>query len=187
MSYRSILKHPAFRKASLLILLAALATSAVYAHLQVTRAGNDYRGLLILLGRAFDLLLAVAIIIIAFCVGRGVCRVLKLNFASRAEEAAYPIMLGVGALGLGLLGLGLVGWLRPLPVVLFFAALTAITHREFVRLYDLSRDYLRSLYAAPGRIFCSAAFANSLRKRWKSAPGGLSKWTNLPALTNCSA
>jgi 4-amino-4-deoxy-L-arabinose transferase-like glycosyltransferase len=159
MSYRITLKHPAFRKAGLLVIPAALATSAVYAHLQIMRARIDYRGPLVLLDHTFDLVLAVAVIVIAFCVGRGVCRVLKLDFVSRAEEVAYPVMLGVGALGLGLLGLGLAGWLRPLPVVLFFAAVTAITHRELIRLYDLSRDYLRSLYAAPERVVCSAAFA----------------------------
>jgi dolichyl-phosphate-mannose-protein mannosyltransferase len=159
MSYRIILKHPAFRKATLLVLLAALAALAVYAHMQIARATIDYRGSLVLLDCAFDLLLAVAIIVIAFCVGRGVCRVLKLDFVSHAEEAAYPVMLGVGALGLGLLGLGLAGWLRPSPVVLFFAIVTVITHRELIRLYDLSRDYIRSLYAAPARIVCSAAFA----------------------------
>jgi len=159
MSYRITLIHPVFRKASLLVLLAALVTSTVYAHLQITKARIDYRGPLVLLDHAFDLLLAVAIIIVAFCVGRGVCRVLKLDFVSHAEEVAYPVMLGAGALGLGLLGLGLAGWLRPLPVVLFFAAVTAITHRELLWLYDLSLDYLRSLYAAPERIACSAAFA----------------------------
>jgi hypothetical protein len=159
MSYRIILKHPAFRKASLLVLLAALAMSAVYAHMQMIRARIDYLGPIVLLDHVFDLLLAVAIIIVAFCVGRGVCRVLKLDFVSHAEEVAYPVMLGVGALGLGLLGLGLAGWLRPLPVVLLFAGATSITHRELIRLYDLSRDYLRSLYAAPERIVCSAAFA----------------------------
>ena len=153
-----ILKHPSLRKAGSLTLLAALATSAVYAHLQITRATIDYRGSLAMMGRAFDLLLAVAIIITAFCVGRGVCRILKLNFVSHAEEVAYPVMLGIGALGLGLLGVGLAGWLRPLPVVLFFAIVTAIAHHELIRLYDLSRDYLRSLHAAPERIVCSAAF-----------------------------
>ncbi len=111
MSYPITLKHPTFRKAGLLLLLAALAASAVYAHLQITRATIDYRGSLALLDRAFDLLLAVAIIIIAFCVGRGITRVLKLDFVSHAEEVAYPVLLGVGALGLGLLGLGLAGWL----------------------------------------------------------------------------
>ena len=159
MSYRIILKHPAFRKTSLLVLLAALAMSAVYAHKQMIGARIDYLGHIVLLDHVFDLLLAVAIIIVAFCIGRGVCRVLKLDFVSHAEEVAYPVMLGVGALGLGLLGLGLAGWLRPLPVILLFAAATAITHRELIRLYDLSRDYLRSLNAAPERIVCSAAFA----------------------------
>jgi 4-amino-4-deoxy-L-arabinose transferase-like glycosyltransferase len=159
MNYRIILKHPAFRKVSLLIFLAALSTSAIYAHMQITRARIDYRGPLVWLDHAFDLLLAVAVIVIAFCLGRGVCRVLKLGFVSRAEEVAYPVMLGVGALGLGLLGLGLAGWLRPLPVVLFFAAVSAINYRELIRLHDLSLDYLRSLYAAPERIACSAAFA----------------------------
>ncbi len=159
MNFRIILKHPALRKAGLLLLLAALATMAIYAHLQITKATIDYRGSLALWDRAFDLLLAVAVITSAFCVGRGVCRILKLDFVSHAEEVAYPVMLGVGALGLGLLGLGLAGWLRPLPVVLFFAIVTAITHREMIRLYDLSRDFLRSLYAAPERVVCSAAFA----------------------------
>src|SRR5215471_7856610 len=152
-------KHPVFRKAIIFFSLAAFATAAVYAHIQITRATIDYRGPLALLDHAFDLLLAVAVIIIAFCVGRGVCRVLKLDFVSHAEEVVYPVMLGVGALGLGLLGLGLTGWLRPLPVALFFAAVTAITHRELARFYELSRDYLSSLLASPERIVCSAAFA----------------------------
>lgn len=172
MSYRLILKHPAFRIAALLLLLTALATAAVYAHLQITRATIDYRGSLALLDRAFDLLLVAAIITVAFCVGRGVCRVLKLDFVSRAEEVAYPAMLGVGVIGLSLLGLGLAGWLRPLPVVLFFAIVTTITHRELNRLYDLSRDYLRSLYAAPERIVCSAAFAFTIAlfALWAATP-----------------
>src|SRR5215475_11174120 len=105
MNFRIILKHHAFRKAGLLILLAALSTMAIYAHLQITRATIDYRGSLALWDRAFDLLLAVAVISVAFCVGHGVCRILKLDFVSHAEEVAYPVMLGVGALGLGLLGL----------------------------------------------------------------------------------
>jgi 4-amino-4-deoxy-L-arabinose transferase-like glycosyltransferase len=152
-------KHPVFRKALLFALLAALATSAVYAHMQMTSARIDYLGPVVLLDHAFNLLLAVAVITMAFCAGRGVCRVLKLEFVSHAEEVAYPVMVGAGALGLGLLGLGLAGWLRPLPVVLFFVIVTVATHRELIRLYELSRDYLRSLHASPERIFCSAAFS----------------------------
>jgi 4-amino-4-deoxy-L-arabinose transferase-like glycosyltransferase len=155
-------KHFVFRKVGLLVFLAALVASAVYAHMQITRAVIDYRGPLALLDRTFDLLLAVTIMIIAFCAGRGVFRVLKLDFVSHAEEAAYPVMLGVGVLGLGLLGLGLAGWLRPLPVVLLFVIVTAITHRELIRLYHLSLDYWRSLLASPERIVCSIAFAFAL-------------------------
>src|SRR5215831_18647977 len=98
MGYLIILKHPVFRKATSLILLAAFVASAVYSHIQTTRARGDYHGSLVLLDRAFDLLLAVAVIIVAFCVGRGVCRLSKLDFVSHAEELAYPVMLGVGAL-----------------------------------------------------------------------------------------
>lgn len=129
-------KNPAIQKAGLLFLLAAFVALAVYAHL-LAQATIDYRGSLVLLDRAFDLLLAVAIIALAFCAGRGVSRALKLDFVSHAEEVAYSVLLGVGALGLGLLGLGLAGWLRPLPVALFFVAVTAITRRELGQLYEL--------------------------------------------------
>ncbi len=76
------------KKAGLLILLATLVTSAVYAHLQIAWATIDYRGSLALLNRAFDLLLAIAIVALSFCAGRGVCRALKLDFVSHAEEVA---------------------------------------------------------------------------------------------------
>jgi 4-amino-4-deoxy-L-arabinose transferase-like glycosyltransferase len=158
MSCLTMPKSLSLPKTGLLFLVVMFAAVSIYAHLHIAWATIDYRGSLAIMDRAFDLLLAVSIITLAFCLGRSIGQALKLDFVSAGEEVAYSVMLGVGVFGLNLLGLGLAGWLRPLPVILLFAVVAAITHRQFIRLYDLSRNYLRSLRATPGKIACLVAF-----------------------------
>ncbi len=147
MSYPITLKQPALRKVGFSLLLAVFAAPAVYAHLQITRATIDYRGSLALLDRAFDLLLAVSIITLAYCIGSSISRALKLKFVGHAEEVAYSVMLGTGSLALCVFGLGIVGWLRPLPVAMLIILLLGITYREISSLSGLLNELFRELIA----------------------------------------
>src|SRR5262250_338626 len=63
-----------------------LALAAILAHLRMASAGIDYRGRLAILDRVFDVLLALLLWALAFCIGRSVCRKLSLSFSGVAEE-----------------------------------------------------------------------------------------------------
>ncbi|HWX40297.1 MAG TPA: hypothetical protein VN345_04025, partial [Blastocatellia bacterium] len=86
-----------------------------YAHIEVSRLGEDYKGGLLAVDRVFDLCLALALVAVAFCIGRRAARLLSLSFANVAEELSFSIMIGVGISGLVMLGLGLAGLLAPIP------------------------------------------------------------------------
>lgn len=134
---------------ALAVALAALASFSLYAHIELLGRMNDYRGWLAIFLRTFDLLLAGAILCLAFCIGRTICERLALNFHNIAEEWSFSVAFGTGALGLSLLMLGLVGLLRPIPVATLLVILTAICARKLRELYCTIADTLRS--GAPDR------------------------------------
>src|SRR4029077_4557868 len=82
-----------------------------YAHIEVSRLGEDYKGALLTVDRIFDLSLALGLTALAFCIGRRTARVLSLSFGNVAEELSFSTMIGVGISGLVMLGLGLAGFL----------------------------------------------------------------------------
>jgi len=99
----------------LVFILAALglAVALVYAHIDIKRMGDDYKGAILLVDRIFDLSFAFGLTAAAFCVGRRAARLLSLEYANIAEELSFSIMIGVGIIGIVTLGLGLAGcWRR---------------------------------------------------------------------------
>ena len=113
---------------------------AVYAHVHVGRAGDDYTGPLALLDRVFELVLAAGLGAASFCCGRSICRLLHLSFHTIAEEFSIAVLLGFGAIGTGVLGLGLAGLLKPYPVVFLLLVMIVLSRRETSRLTELVRD-----------------------------------------------
>ena len=86
-----------------------------------------------------------------FCIGARLSKALGLKFLNVAEELAFPIMLGTGALGLSILAFGLLGVLKPLPVGLFILWLFVLLRSELKKLSDV--------------IWRVLSAANSTRKR----------------------
>ncbi|HKV42269.1 MAG TPA: hypothetical protein VJX67_23905, partial [Blastocatellia bacterium] len=107
------------------ILIGAL---ALYAHIEVYRAGDDYTGALVFLDRLFDLGLVSSLAAVAFCSGRAICKRLCVGFENIAEETSFSVMSGFGTIALGVVALGLTGLLKPLPVTLLIVTLCAFGH-----------------------------------------------------------
>ncbi len=109
-------------------------------HLRIASNALDVKGFLALTERLFELSLAGSLVALTYCVGLTISRRLSINFAGRAEEIAFSVMLGTGAVGLAMLGLGLAGLLTPLPVILLLAVLAAVSFKAWRRLAELPRD-----------------------------------------------
>jgi 4-amino-4-deoxy-L-arabinose transferase-like glycosyltransferase len=138
--------------AGCLVLLAA-----VYAHIRID--GNpDFTGPLAILDRVFDLAFAGGLAVLTFCIGGRLSRVLQLNFISVAEELAFSIMLGTGALGLSVLGLGLAGLLSPWPVGLFILLLFISLRSELTRFVAVTRQVLAAATATRERTILSGFY-----------------------------
>jgi len=118
------------RALGVLIPLALLSSLSIYAHFHIAAFGEDYTGILAPFDRVFDLLLS--LVLIASVVGAGLtlARLLSLSFSGFAEEVAFSIMLGTGAVGLLIFLLGMLGLFSALPVAMLFIALVVVTHRE---------------------------------------------------------
>jgi len=139
-----------------------------YAHLEVSRLGEDYKGGLLAVDRIFDLCLALGLVAVAFCVGRRAARLLSLSFANVAEELSFSIMIGVGISGLVMLGLGLAGLLAPIPVLVSIALLMILSRREAATLYRVLKEGVvgaasTKLGVALAILFCALAVIFALR------------------------
>jgi 4-amino-4-deoxy-L-arabinose transferase-like glycosyltransferase len=109
-------------------------------HLRIAPNALDVKGFPLLTERLFELLLAGLLSALTYCVGLTISRRLSIVFASQAEEIAFSVMLGTGAVGLAVLGLGLAGLLTPLPIILLLAILTAASSKAWRRLVELPRN-----------------------------------------------
>lgn len=147
-----------YERAGLGALFAIVCWAALYAHIQITQAGIDYRGLLAPLDRIFDLLLVAFLASLTFCVGRAVNRKLGLVFLNGAEEVSFSIMTGTGATGLAVLGLGLAGLLKPAPVALAAILLAALSRHEVSRLYQILAGWLHSVQTNRRQMIAAILF-----------------------------
>lgn len=109
-------------------------------HLRIAPNALDVKGFQFLTERLFELLLAGLLSALTYCVGLTISRRLSIVFADQAEEVAFSIMLGTGAVGLAILGLGLTGLLTPLPVISLLAVLAAVSFKAVHRLVELPRN-----------------------------------------------
>jgi Dolichyl-phosphate-mannose-protein mannosyltransferase len=146
----------------------ALGGVLFYAHLQIAQWGEDYQGAWMLVDRLFDLYFALALIAIAFCVGRKSARLLSLSFVSAAEEFSFSAMMGIGIIGLMILFLGLARMLMPASIGVFLAVLMALSWREGATLYRVIKAGLTTATATwPRRVltglFCALVAILMLR------------------------
>lgn len=109
-------------------------------HLRIAPDALDVKGFPALTERLFELLLAASLSVLTYGVGLTISRRLSIVFAGQAEEIAFSIMLGTGAVGSAMLGLGLAGLLTPLPVIILLAALAAVSFKSWRRLAELPRN-----------------------------------------------
>jgi hypothetical protein len=146
----------------------ALGIALAYAHIEISRLGEDYKGALLLADHIFDLSFAVGLTALAFCIGRKGARLLSLSFANLAEELSFSTMIGVGISGLVMLGLGLAGFLAPVPVVLSIGVLIILSWREVGALYRVLKEGITSaastkLGVALTILVCALAVIFALR------------------------
>src|SRR5262245_24383628 len=141
-----------FLRPAAIILLSLLSAVAIYAHVRVVAQGDGYTGGLAIFDRLFDLLLALAFLVLAYCVGRSVAGKIGVLFDNTAEELAFSIILGIGVLGLSLLGLGLIGGLRVLPVIILLLLLAAVCAKRAVDLQRLASIGFRSAIQSRVRL-----------------------------------
>jgi 4-amino-4-deoxy-L-arabinose transferase-like glycosyltransferase len=98
---------------------------------------QDSKGVLVVLDRIFDLTLGLALFTTILCVGNALSRKFKIVFAGTAEEIAFSIFSGTGAVGLSVLLVGLLGMLRPWPVTGLLLLSAVLARRSFARLYRI--------------------------------------------------
>src|SRR6266446_1475712 len=60
-----------------------------YAHLKIVERGEDFKGAILFIDCIFDLFLTIAIMGMAFCIGRRIARALSLSFTNVAEEFSF--------------------------------------------------------------------------------------------------
>jgi 4-amino-4-deoxy-L-arabinose transferase-like glycosyltransferase len=137
----------------LMIFIAALTL-----HLRAIKLNEDQVGSLLAYDRAFDLVFALTVTAIAFCLGHAICRLLKIAFDNIAEEIAFSSMLGTGAIGLGVLLLGLAGLLSLTPVIILFLLLTGVSFREVPELFNAVKRLFFAAIRTPWRILLSLLF-----------------------------
>src|SRR6185295_1708026 len=122
---------PSLNRALVVLLpIALLPVFSIYTHFHIAAAGEDYTGILVPFDRVFDLLLNMVLVASVFAAGRSVARLLSLSFSGLAEEVAFSIMMGTGAVGLLIFALGMLGLFSPLPVALLFIALLVVTRSD---------------------------------------------------------
>lgn len=156
-SSRSFL-NPRANRVALFSLLIAMCLLALYAHVRIAQAGDDYTGVLAPLDRVFDIAFALLLVGISFCVGRRISRILGLEFASLAEEISFSAMLGVGTIATLILGLALMSALKPWPISGLFVLLVAISHREVYTLYRILGEGFRAVMQTRTRRMLSVMF-----------------------------
>lgn len=139
-------------------LLIATGLLALYAHVRIAPVADDYTGILAPLDRIFDILFALVLVGISFCVGRAITRRLGLGFVSLAEELSFSVMMGVGITGSLVMGLGLIGGLKPVPVAILFLLLIAVSHREAPRLGSVLGQGFRAVTQTRTRKILSVMF-----------------------------
>jgi len=119
----------------LLMVAAGVVLAGIVAHIYLGSSAPDAKGLLAVLDHVFDFTLALALLTLVAATGNELGNRLKLAFANMAEEIAFSVFLGTGALGLLVLMLGLVGLLRLWAVALLLTLLVVVSRNGFARLY----------------------------------------------------
>lgn len=143
-----------------LLPLICVGVLAVYAHIRVTATGEEYRGLWAPFARVFDLLLNLALVAVVCATGRMVSRKLRLAFTSFAEEVAFSIMLGTGAVGLLVFALGVFGLFQMVPMSVLMLSLLALARRDVVAIGNgmvegVRRNLLSKERRIVGALFCA--------------------------------
>ncbi|MBI3652833.1 MAG: glycosyltransferase family 39 protein [Acidobacteria bacterium] len=146
------------RRSAAWVLLLLLLPALLFIHHQALNAKEDDTGIRLALDRLFDLSLALVLIGVAFCVGRAVCRRLKLEFHNAAEELSFSALSGSGAIGLGVLLLGLAGGLRPLPVSLLLLLLLGAAYQEIPALVAIIKGGFRAATQGRWQIMLALLF-----------------------------
>ncbi|HYL99238.1 MAG TPA: glycosyltransferase family 39 protein, partial [Blastocatellia bacterium] len=125
---------------------------SLYAHVTVYPDAANYTGPLALLDRVFDVVFAWSLLALSFCVGRTCCAALSIPFAGLAEEFAFSVFTGMGALALAVLGLGLAGLLKPIPAAALALLSILISHRQIPRLALLLTGALNAATLSRQRV-----------------------------------
>jgi 4-amino-4-deoxy-L-arabinose transferase-like glycosyltransferase len=120
-----------------------LGLAGIAAHTYLGAFSKDTRGVLAVLDHIFDLTLALGLLTILLGVGNLLGEKLKLSFVGTAEEIAFSLFLGMGAIGSSVLILGLLGLLHPLPILLLLVVSVGISRRRFSRLYRVTIEGFR--------------------------------------------
>jgi len=118
-----------------LMLVAGVVLAGIATHIYLGNSTTDARGLLAVLDHVFDLTLALGLLALVAGAGNELGNRLKLAFVNLAEEIAFSVFLGTGAVGLLVLLLGLIGLLRPWAVALVLALIVVVSRHGFARLY----------------------------------------------------
>lgn len=164
----SVLRTSVTRALYWLLPVAVLVAFSIFAHFRVAALGQDYTGILMPFDRIFDLVLVLILVATVFAAGRELARLFSLSFDGLAEEVAFSVMLGTGAVGLLIFGLGMLGWFSALPVALLFLALLAFTRRGVFRFYTAVIVAARHNFISKQRrtvaiLFCALLVLLTLR------------------------
>ncbi len=158
------------RRLIVITILLTVFVFLLFLHLQVTKLNEDYQGILLAFDRLFDLSLALFLTALAFCIGRRICRFLKIDFDNSAEEISFATMLGIGAVGLGVFLLGLIGLLYPIAILGLLFLFIGISYREASALFNVIQRLLMAALRTNWHLVFSLLFiALTLILLWRTA------------------
>ena len=140
------MKRTRFPKNSLdIIVIGAMGgfLAVIAAHLALGQSASSQTGLVTVLDRVSELVIALIISIVATSVGSAVCKALGISFANTAERLSFSLFMGTGVLGLAVLFLGLIGLLKPLAISVMLMLALGLSGRNLPELYRLMKAGLR--------------------------------------------
>jgi hypothetical protein len=140
--------------------LVLLAAAGIYGHAGTSADPNHATGALLVLDHLFNLLIAAAMFVLFFAVGRRLLSLCGFEWRSFAEEFVFSTGLGAGVLALMILAAAFAGLLNPYVVGSIFLVALVLCGTKVLRLVEVARSLISRDYSRPAEIAYILAFAS---------------------------
>lgn len=141
------------------VALALLAVAGVYGHVKLMADPAHTTGTPLVLDHLFNVLVAGAMFVAFFGVGRRLLQWGDFQWRSFAEELVFSTFTGAAVLGLAILGTALAGLLNFYVVAIIFLAALIIGGSQALRILEVIQTAVSRDYSRPAEIAYILAFA----------------------------